>query len=114
MQNRPIVHRGSMLTDYIAINDNDFRVHKKIKKYKKYRGINRFTNNLSNVIDYTIIEKLGEGSMGIAYKLTDQNDSSIIKKVYKNMDPKDSRFSNWHKRFMNEVSILAELVGEAH
>jgi len=133
-----------MLTDEVIVKTNGVRVHKRVKKYKneykstnkvskdnkkrskdikstkkgkdykKYRGINKFVNDVSNVIDYTIIEKLGEGAMGIAYKLTDQNGNSIIKKVYKNMDRKDSRFSNWHKRFINEVSILAELSGEMH
>jgi serine/threonine protein kinase len=109
------VHKKVSKDKNIKKVSKDKRTKKEKKKeYKRYNGINKFANDLNNVIDYTIIEKVGEGAMGIAYKLTDQNGNSIIKKVYKNMDRKDPRFSNWHKRFMNEVTILAELSGEAH
>lgn len=63
---------------------------------------------------YTIKEQIGEGAMGIAYKLTDKNGNSIIKKVYKDMDKTHPKFPRWHNSFKNEVSVLETLSGEKH
>ena len=140
MQNRPIMHRGIMVTDGVVVKYNGNKVlskkykksskDKKLKKESKKetkketkddkskidlpKNITKFANNLSNVINYNIIEKIGEGAMGIAYKLTDSNGNCIIKKTYKGMDKKDRRFKGWCKSFINEVTILVELLGEPH
>ncbi len=73
-----------------------------------------FVNDIKNVSQYTTIEKHGEGSMGIAYKLTDVDGNGIIKKAYKDMVKEDYRYERRHRSFKNEVKIMKELSGEKH
>ena len=73
-----------------------------------------FINKARNISKYKIIEKHGEGSMGIAYKLSDTTGNSIIKKAYKDMVKSDYRYERRHNSFKNEVEIMKELYGEDH
>ena len=41
-----------------------------------------YTNDISNISDYILKDKIGEGGAGIVYLLEDNKGNSIIKKVF--------------------------------